>query len=96
MGRPAPQAGRVQRTRLAIRYALQRGTCGVPPPGEFAQRILGATAKRSRAVYGAPRHDTIGTIVVPDLLFEEVTLRKPLSNSPRPPVLAHPFFEKGG
>ena len=52
--------------------------------------------RQTSAVYGSPRHDTIGTIVVPDLLFEEVTLRKPLSNSPRPPVLAHPFFEKGG
>jgi len=50
--------------------------------------------RQTSAVYGSPRHDTIGSIVVPDLLFEEVTLRKPLSNSPRPPVLAHPFFEK--
>lgn len=41
-------------------------------------------------------HDTIGSVVLPDLLFEEVTLRKPLGNSPRPPVLAHPFFDKGG
>ena len=49
--------------------------------------------RQTSAVYGSPRHDTIGSIVVPDLLFEEVTLRKPLSNSPRPPVLAHPFFE---
>ncbi|MCY3840698.1 MAG: metallopeptidase TldD-related protein, partial [Gammaproteobacteria bacterium] len=52
--------------------------------------------RQTSAVYGSPRHDTIGTIVVPDLLFEEVTLRKPLGNSPRPPVLAHPFFETGG
>ena len=50
--------------------------------------------RQTSAVYGSPRHDTIGTIVVPDLLFEEVTLRKPLGNSPRPPVLAHPYFEK--
>lgn len=49
--------------------------------------------RQTSAVYGSPRHDTIGSIVVPDLLFEEVTLRKPLGNSPRPPVLAHPFFE---
>ncbi|MDE0037231.1 MAG: metallopeptidase TldD-related protein [Gammaproteobacteria bacterium] len=51
--------------------------------------------RQTSAVYGSPRHDTIGSIVVPDLLFEEVTLRKPIGNSPRPPVLAHPFFEKG-
>ena len=49
--------------------------------------------RQTSAVYGSPRYDTIGSIVVPDLLFEEVTLRKPLGNSPRPPVLAHPFFE---
>ena len=49
--------------------------------------------RQTSAVYGSPRHDTIGSVVVPDLLFEEVTLRRPLSTSPRPPVLAHPFFE---
>ena len=49
--------------------------------------------RQTSAVYGSPRYDTIGSIVVPDLLFEEVTLRKPLGTSPRPPVLAHPFFE---
>ena len=52
--------------------------------------------RQTSAVYGSPRHDTIGSIVVPDLLFEEVTLRKPFGTSPRPPVLAHPFFETGG
>ncbi|MDE0420012.1 MAG: metallopeptidase TldD-related protein [Gammaproteobacteria bacterium] len=53
-----------------------------------------AILSRTSAVHGSPRYDTIGSVVVPDLLFEEVTLRKPLGNSPRPPVLAHPFFEK--
>lgn len=48
---------------------------------------------QTSAVLGSPRYDAIGSIVLPDLLFEEVTLRKPLSNSPRPPVVAHPFFE---
>ena len=52
--------------------------------------------RQTSAVYGSPRHDTIGSIVVPDLLFEEVTLRKPFGTSPRPPVLAHPFFDTGG
>ena len=64
-----------------------------------AQRYSASWAsilRQTSAAYGSPRHDTIGSIVVPDLLFEEVTLRKPLGNSPRPPVLAHPFFEKGG
>ena len=48
---------------------------------------------QASAVYGAPRYDAVGSIVLPDLLFEEVTLRKPIGNSPRPPVLAHPFFD---
>lgn len=49
---------------------------------------------QTAAVFGSPRYDAIGSIVLPDLLFEEVTLRKPLGNSPRPPVVAHPFFEE--
>ncbi len=48
---------------------------------------------QTSAVFGSPRYDAIGSIVLPDLLIEEATLRKPLGNSPRPPVVAHPFFE---
>ena len=48
---------------------------------------------QTSAVFGSPRYDAIGSIVLPDLLIEEVTLRKPLGNSPRPPVAGHPFFE---
>lgn len=33
------------------------------------------------------------TVVVPSLLFEEVTLRKPTEEIPRLPVAGHPFFE---
>ena len=32
------------------------------------------------------------SVSVPDLLFEEVTLRKPAGNVPHPPVADHPFF----
>ena len=53
----------------------------------------GAILWQTSAVFGAPRYDTIGSVVLPDLLFEEVTLRKPLVNSPRPPVVGHPFFK---
>ncbi len=49
---------------------------------------------RTSALLGSPRYDTIGSIVVPDLLFEEVTLRKPLRDMPRPPVMAHPYFDR--
>ena len=33
------------------------------------------------------------TISIPDLLFEELTLRKPSENTPRPPVAGHPYFD---
>ena len=33
------------------------------------------------------------TISIPDLLFEELTLRKPSENMPRPPVAGHPYFD---
>ena len=33
------------------------------------------------------------TISIPDLLFEELTLRKPSENIPRPPVAGHPYFD---
>ena len=51
---------------------------------------------QTSAVFGSPRYDAIGSIVLPDLLFEEVALRKPIGNSPRPPVIAHPFFDTDG
>ena len=34
------------------------------------------------------------SVSTPDLLFEELTLRKPIGNVPRPPVAQHPFFDK--
>lgn len=44
------------------------------------------------------QYGTVGTqpamsIAVPDLLFEELTLRKPVGNVPLPPVATHPFFD---
>jgi len=36
----------------------------------------------------------IVSVSVPDLLFEELTLRKPTANVPRPPVAGHPFFDE--
>lgn len=33
------------------------------------------------------------SIAIPDLLFEDLILRKPVGDVPRPPVAAHPFFE---
>ena len=37
---------------------------------------------------------TTMTLSVPDLLFEELSLRHPTGNLPHPPVAKHPFFEE--
>src|SRR5439155_3031235 len=34
------------------------------------------------------------SFVVPSLLFDDVTLKKPSSEIPRPPVVKHPYFDK--
>ena len=34
------------------------------------------------------------TVSVPDLLFEEISVRNPTGNVPHPPVAGHPFFEE--
>ena len=45
------------------------------------------------AQYGAAATQPAMSIAVPDLLFEELTLRKPVGNVPLPPVATHPFFD---
>ena len=45
------------------------------------------------AQYGAVGTQPAMSIAVPDLLFEELTLRKPVGNVPLPPVASHPFFD---
>ena len=45
------------------------------------------------AQYGAAATQPAMSIAVPDLLFEELTLRKPVGNAPLPPVATHPFFD---
>ena len=34
------------------------------------------------------------SISTPDLLFEELTVRKPVGNVPRPPLAKHPYFDR--
>lgn len=43
---------------------------------------------------GSATSGSFVSVSVPDLLFEELSLRKPQGNLPRLPVAAHPFFEK--
>ena len=45
------------------------------------------------AQYGSAATRPAMSIAVPDLLFEELTLRKPAGNVPLPPVATHPFFD---
>ncbi len=47
----------------------------------------------SSALYGIPRTDVMISIATPDLLFEDITVRKPPGNIPNPPVAAHPLFD---
>ena len=48
--------------------------------------------RAASALYGSTPRDLVVSLSVPDLLFEELTLRKPTGNVPRPPILTHPFF----
>ncbi|MCE2460901.1 MAG: hypothetical protein J4F38_09000 [Pseudomonadales bacterium] len=41
-----------------------------------------------------PAQGSTVTLSVPDLLFEELSVRKPTGNLPHLPVAAHPFFEE--
>lgn len=52
----------------------------------FTLRMAGPT-------YGLAVEEPVVTISVPDLLFEDATIRRPSQDTPSPPALAHPFFE---
>ena len=43
--------------------------------------------------YGRALEEPVVTISVPALLFEDATIRRPSQDAPKPPALAHPFFE---
>ena len=63
----------------------------------YATRLLVPQAwlRQNLSVFHGQR-SVIPTVSVstPDLLFEELTLRKPIGNVPRPPVAKHPHFDK--
>ena len=54
----------------------------------IAYSLMATTAQ-----YGAAGTQPAVSITIPDLLFEELTLRKPAGNVPLPPVASHPYFE---
>ena len=52
------------------------------------------TLRSTSARYGNTLDRSLVSISIPNLLFEEATVRKPPGNNmPRLPVMAHPFFE---
>ena len=52
-----------------------------------------AVARYATPWYGTTLEEPGVTVSIPDLLFEEATIRRPTGNAPRPPELAHPHFE---
>jgi predicted Zn-dependent protease len=44
--------------------------------------------------YSPVQTTTLVSYVVPDLLFEDVTVDGPTEDTPKPPALPHPYFEK--
>ena len=51
------------------------------------------TLRFTSARYGNTPERSLLSISIPNLLFEEASVRKPIGNVPRPPIMAHPFFE---
>ena len=72
-------------SRAATNYSL------MPAPASSSLAL-----RATSALYGSTPRDFIVSISVPDLLFEELTLRKPIGNIPRPPILTHPSFAPNG
>ena len=71
---------------VAVSESVSNHAVTLVLPSAYAVRQAGALYGWSLEVPGA-------TISVPDLLFEDATIRSPSRDTPRPPVLAHPFFE---
>ncbi|MFA4946889.1 MAG: metallopeptidase TldD-related protein [Candidatus Krumholzibacteriia bacterium] len=56
---------------------------------------MSAMAERLAAIFGAASAGPpLITVVTPDLLFEEITLKKPGGDVPKPPIAQHPYFAR--
>ena len=73
--------------------ASDASTVYSPGPGGIASgaRMVAAFGGIGFRVFGGGRTGAV-SVSVPDLLFEELTLRKPQGNVPNPPVASHPSF----
>lgn len=73
----------VAASRDVTNYALQ-----FVPPNAY-------TLRATTALYGTSSAVGVVSISTPDLLFEELSLKRPTGHRPRPPVAPHPFFPQG-
>ena len=72
---------------VAASAAVTNHTRQLTPPNAY-------TLRSTTGLYGGYGSGQPVTISTPALLFDELTLRKPIGNAPRPPIAAHPFFVK--
>ena len=72
---------------VAASTTASNHTRAILSPNAYALRT-------ASALYGTSAEGTgrVTTISTPALLFEELTLRKPAGNVPRPPIAPHPYF----
>ena len=70
---------------VAVSDTTTTYTLGFVPTAAYSLAV-------TTAQYGAAGTQPAMSIAVPDLLFEELTLRKPAGNAPLPPVATHPYF----
>lgn len=72
---------------VAVSETTTQHTTRFLPPSLWVQEY-------TSAFYGRRAAAPVVSVSTPDLLFEEMTLRKPVGNVPRPPLAKHPYFDK--
>lgn len=72
---------------VAASTTASNHTRAILSPNAYSLRTASALYGTSAAGTGS-----VTTISTPALLFEELTLRKPAGNVPRPPIAPHPYF----
>ena len=72
---------------VAASATASNHTRAILSPNAYALRAASALYGTSAVGTGS-----VTTISTPALLFEELTLRKPAGNVPRPPIAPHPYF----
>ena len=73
---------------VAVSEAVTNHALQFVPPNAYALRA-------TTALYGISAATGTISIATPDLLFEELSIKRPAGHRPRPPIAAHPFFAEG-